>query len=77
MLFDTPTLTEEEQDLILEVFSNLTVKKYLRIIAAEESSDLLTSATLTEPPEVLQRKHLLISGKLALINMLLGINKNV
>jgi hypothetical protein len=77
MLFDIPTLTDEEEDLILEVFSNLTVKKYLKIIAAEHSSDLLTSATLTEPPDALQRKHLFVSGKLSILNMLLGINKDV
>lgn len=77
MLFDIPFLLPHEEELILEVFSNETVKKYLRIMAAEESKDLLTSATLTESPEQLQRKHLIVSGKLSVLNTLIGITKNV
>ena len=56
-IFPTIQLLEEEENYILRVFSSPTVKKYLRLLAAEASIDLLGSATITESPEVLQRKH--------------------
>lgn len=76
-IFPTIQLLEEEENYILTVFSSPIVKKYLRLLAAEASIDLLGSATLTESPEVLQRKHLITSGKLSVLETLIGIQNNV
>lgn len=76
-IFPTTQLLDEEENYILTVFSSPVVKKYLRLLAAEASIDLLGSATLTESPEMLQRKHILVSGKLSVLETLIGIQNNV
>lgn len=72
-LFPSETLTDEESVLIYEVFSNATVRKYLKILGAESAKDLLTLPVLNETPASVLNKHTLTTGKLEVLATLLSI----
>ncbi len=72
-LFPSETLTDEESALIYEVFSNATVRKYLKILGAESAKDLLTLPVLNETPASVLNKHTLTTGKLEVLATLLSI----
>lgn len=75
LMFPLPLLNESEQDLLVEIFSNPTVRKYLTILGTECSKDLLSLAVLNETPESLSRKHILTTGKLEVLTTLLTIQR--
>ncbi len=72
-LFPSETLTDEESALIYEVFSNATVRKYLKILGAASAKDLLTLPVLNETPASVLNKHTLTTGKLEVLATLLSI----
>ena len=72
-LFPSETLTDEESALIYEVFSNATVRKYLKILGAESAKDLLPLPVLNETPASVLSKHTLTTGKLEVLATLLSI----
>jgi hypothetical protein len=49
------------------------VKKYLQAIGTEAAKELLSLDVLSETPETLHRKQILVTGKLAVIALLLSI----
>ncbi len=74
-VFPVRELSDKEQDLILEVFSNVVVKKYLQILGRNAGIELLTLPVLDETPDSLMHKHTLVSGKLAVITTLLSLSE--
>jgi hypothetical protein len=74
-IFPTSELSADEESLIIEIFSHTTVKKYLQILGANDSKELLTLPILDETPDSLARKHTLVSGKLAVITTLLSLSE--
>lgn len=74
-IFPSSELSIEEESLIIEVFSNETVKKYLQILGANAGKELLTLPILDETPDSLARKHTLVSGKLDVITTLLSLSE--
>jgi len=74
-IFDIPALSKVEIDIIIDVFANPVVKKYLKTIASNDLAELATlSITEREDSEV-AKKHALIQGKLSTIAALLSISK--
>lgn len=73
-IFEPLTLSKTERDILLDVFSNPTVVKYLKAIAREDLFELATlSITEREDSEV-AKKHALVQGKLSTLAALLSIS---
>lgn len=74
----TVELTEMEADIIQKTFANPTVRKYLSILGATASKELLSLPTLEETPESLMRKHTIVTGRLEVLLTLIniGVPKN-
>lgn len=72
-LFPSVVITPEEETLLLEVFKNPVVRKYLKSLGVEATKELLSLDTISESPESLQKKHTLVAGKLSVISMFLSI----
>lgn len=74
-MFDLEVLTKTEEELVMEAFSNPTVKKYLKIMGRNDIKDLAVLSIAERDSEELARKHSLIQGKLAVLSTLLSIQK--
>ncbi len=72
-VFPPSELSEPESLLLVEIFSNPVVRKYLQILGANAGKELLSLPILDETPESLAKKHILVSGKLDVITTLLSI----
>ena len=73
-IFNQTEISKVEIDIIIDVFSNPVVTKYLRTIAENDLMELATlSITEREDSEV-AKKHALIQGKLSTIATLLSIS---
>lgn len=72
-VFPSQELSKSEEELITEVFSNPVVRKYIQILGANASKELLSLPILNETPDSLLKKHVLVSGKLEVITTLLSI----
>ena len=72
-LFPEIPLSPTEEELLIETFHNPVVKKYLQAIGTEAAKELLSLDVLSETPETLHRKQILVTGKLAVIALLLSI----
>lgn len=71
------TMSEAEQALIVEAFSNPTVKKYLRSLAQVDLAELATLSVTERDNSEVAKKHALVSGKLSTLATLLSINKPI
>ena len=76
LIFPEESLTKAEEIEITQVFSLPTVKKYLRILGAADSKDLLSLGILDMPDRDIANRHQHVSGKLAVIATLLSISQN-
>lgn len=68
-------LSKVEQDIIIDVFSNPVVKKYLRVIAQHDITELATLSISNLSDSEVGKKHSLVQGKLSTIVTLLSIKK--
>ena len=72
-LFDIPELTEQQEDLIKEVFANPTVKHYLQLLASRVAVDMVTA--INDPAidaEAYLRAQFLGKGSLSILETLLA-----
>ena len=74
-IFPPDSILPQEEDIIVEVFSNPAVRKYLKLLGSNLSKELIGLPILDETPESLVRKHTLTAGKLAVITTLLSISE--
>lgn len=73
-IYQIEDVTEPEQLVLKEVFSNPVVAKYLRILAQNDTADFVRADLLKDSPELYARKHSQLQGKLAVIATLLSIS---
>lgn len=73
-VFDIPDLTKTEVDIIVDIFSNPTIVKYLKIIAKNDLLELATLSITERADSEVAKKHALVQGKLSTIAGLLGIS---
>lgn len=69
------TLTSEEQDWIIEIFSHPTMTKYLTMMGRNDLAELATLATSSIEDGELGKKHSLVQGKLSTLVTLLQLSK--
>lgn len=65
-------LSPQEEIVVAAALSNPVVKKYLRIMGVNDSSELLTLNILDMTPESIASRHHFVSGKLAVYSTLLS-----
>ena len=75
-LIQTESLSKTEENIILDVFSNSVVKKYLRIMGQNDLSELALLSITERDDSVVAKKHALVQGKLSVISTLLSITKS-
>ena len=72
-IFPLVEMSAGETQTIVEVFSNPTVKKYLRSLAAEDAKDLLNLPALSKTSTEIATAHSIVQGKLSVLSTLLSI----
>lgn len=72
-IFPIIELSKGETQTIIEVFSNPTVKKYLRSMAAEDTKELLSLASISKTSTEIATAHSIVQGKLFVLSTLLSI----
>lgn len=72
-VFPAMAFSKTEEDIITEIFSNPVVKKYLRIMALEDSKELLELSATSNDKDKLFIAHATVHGKLQVISTLLSI----
>lgn len=75
-LLDITTLSKTEQDIIVDVFNNPTVIKYLKIMGRNDLEELLLLSVTERDDKEVSKKHALIQGKLSVISTLLSLQKS-
>lgn len=74
-LFPSQNLSNTEEDILIEIFANPFVKKYLRRMALEETKELISLSALTTDRDRLSQAHALVQGKLQVLTTLLSIGE--
>jgi len=69
------TLTKTEQDILVNMFLDPTMKKYLRILSCNAVEDLASLSVISENDSELAKKHALVQGKLSVLSTLSNISK--
>ncbi len=72
-LFPVPTLSKTEEDILLEVFSNPVVKKYLQVISLNDLVELAEISAIGRSNEDIALMHATIRGKLSVLQTLLSL----
>lgn len=72
-IFPEEELSKTEKDILLEIFSNSTVKRYLRIIGTEAIKELSGLSALGNNDGTISKAHATVNGKLSVISTLLSI----
>jgi hypothetical protein len=75
-LFPSEELSQTEIDLIAEIFAKPEVKKYLRILARNDSMELLALNNITFDDEKLAKTHAMLHGKLQVLSTLSSLEKS-
>lgn len=73
IVMPTSELSSVEEDIIVQVFTNPVVKKYLTQIGQNDIKELLTLSAISMDKEKLAIAHATVQGKLAVVTTLLGI----
>lgn len=74
-LFPKEVITETEQNIIIEIFDNPLVKKYLRVLAQNDLAELATLSITEKVDSEVAKKHALVQGKLSTLVTLISITK--
>lgn len=74
-LLNQEELSQTEKDIVIETFSNPTVKKFLRTMGQNDLAELAVLPISEWDNSVVAKKHSLIQGKLSTLVTLLNINK--
>ncbi len=72
-LIKNQELSQTEQDVLVQLYSNPTVKKHLQIMALNDTIELLSLSTGGRSDRDLAMAHENIRGRLSTINTLLSI----
>lgn len=73
-LFPSTELSATELDLIVEAFSNPVVKKYLRLLALEDTKELLALSAISNLDTEIIKAHANVQGKLSVLSTLASIS---
>ncbi len=74
-LYSVEDITKTEIDIIIEVFTNPTVQKYLTNMGRHDLMELAHLSVTERNDSEVAKKHALIQGKLSIIATLLSIKK--
>lgn len=74
-LFPSTDLSATEADLIASIFSAPVVKKYLRLLAIEDTKELLAISAISNPDSEIIKAHATVQGKLSALSTLISISK--
>jgi hypothetical protein len=69
------TLTDAEEIELTKQLNHPLIQKYLRILATEETKDLLSMSILDMSGQDIASRHLLVTGKLEVLTTLLSIQE--
>lgn len=72
-IFPSTELSDTEAEILASIFSNPVVKKYLKVLALEDTKELLALSALSKTNEELVKAHAIVQGKLSIISTLLSI----
>lgn len=72
-VFPTPAFSDTEKELVAEAFSSPAVRKYLTILAANDTKELLALSAVDNAGDRLVKAHAVVQGKLQVISTLLAI----
>jgi hypothetical protein len=72
-LFPVPTLAKTEEDILLEVFGNPAVKKYLQVLSLNDLVELAEISAIQRSNEDIALMHATIRGKLSVLQTLLAL----
>lgn len=75
-LFPKLTLSTTEEELIITIFANPVVKKYLRILASEDTKELLAFSAISNPDTEIIKAHANVQGKLSVLSTLVSISNH-
>ena len=73
LVLPTAELSSVEEDIIIQVFTNPVVKKYLSKVGQNDIKELINLSAISFDKEKLALAHATVQGKLAVITMLLAI----
>lgn len=73
-LFPSTELSTTELDLITAAFSNPVVKKYLQLLALEDTKELLAFSAISNPDTEIVKAHANVQGKLSVLSTLASIS---
>lgn len=74
-LFRTEPISKTEEDIIAEVFRNSAVKKYIRILALNDTIELLRLGSINRSDAEIGKALATVQGKLSVYEMLLSIEE--
>jgi len=75
LVFPSIILTDGEIIELKKVLTSPYLRKYLQMLATEDSKELLSLSSLDLSDKELANRHILVSGKLAVLTTLLSICK--
>jgi len=74
-MFNTQTLTKTEEDILVDLLTNPVIKKYLSILAMEDTKELLAFPANSKTAQEIAIAHATVQGKLSVISTLYSITK--
>ena len=72
--FQVPVLTKTEEDILLEVFGNPVVKKYLQVLSLNDLIELAEISAIQRSNEDTALMHATIRGKLSVLQTLISLS---
>ena len=72
-LIPTPDLSKTEIDVIAEIYQNPAIAKHLRIMALNDTKELLSLSSLSKSEEEIAKALAKVQGKLEVLSTLLSI----
>jgi len=66
-------LSETEEELVREIFTNPLLRKFLRIMALNDAKELLSLSVIGNDKDTLAQAHAVVQGKLQVVSTLLSI----
>jgi hypothetical protein len=74
LLFPSLVLSDTEKDLLLEIYSNPVVTKHLKILALNDTKELLSFTALGKNDSEVAKAVATVQGKLTVLSTLLSIS---
>lgn len=76
LIFPPGSLSQVEEDILADHYSNPVVQKHLRLMALEDTKELLGLPYRSMSDSDLAKASATIQGKLSVISTLLGVTKS-